>query len=153
MAGKVTYSAFGLEPWLGREIAVSDWHLITQADITKFAEVTRDNFWIHTDPERAKRESPYKTTIAHGFFTLSLVAGFMGDLFEFTDMSMAVNYGLEKVRFMGPVREGTRVRARFTVAKITPTDTGNRVFWSVVVERENEEKPALVAELVSQFWK
>lgn len=149
----VQRKAFELEAWVGKEFAVSEWKLITQSDITTFADVTGDRFWIHTDPERAKRESPYRATIAHGFFTLSLVAGFMGELFEFTDIGMAVNYGLEKVRFMGPVREGTRVRARFVVARVAPTDTGNKVTWSVTVERENEDKPALVAELVSQFWK
>jgi len=148
-----THDVFELQKHLGEEIAVSDWIRVEQPQIMQFAELTGDHFWIHTDPERAKRESPFKTTIAHGFFTLSLIAGVMDKVFELTGFGMAVNYGLDKVRFMGPVPAGSRVRVRFTVGRVAPIEGGIRVTWLVTVEREGEAKPALVAELVSQFWK
>jgi len=99
---------------IGEEIAVSEWIPITQARIDAFAEATGDRQWIHVDPERAAAESALKTTIAHGFLTLSLLSALIGDAVEFRGLRLAINYGLNRVRFVAPVPSGSRVRARFT---------------------------------------
>jgi acyl dehydratase len=130
----------------GREIAASDWLAVTQAKIDEFAAATDDRQWIHVDVERAKREAPSGRTIAHGFLIVSLLA----PLFENTIMvggtSSSINYGFNKLRFTGPVLSETRIRARFTLAGYDAVQGGAQLTWAVTIEREGEEKPALVAE-------
>ncbi len=106
-----------LKDFVGREIGVTDWFEITQDRILKFAEATEDRQWIHLDPDRAKRESPYGTTIAHGFLTLSLLSHLSEQALQIqSGVGMIVNYGLNRVRFPAPVPAGSNIRARFTLA-------------------------------------
>ena len=131
---------------LGQEVAVSDWLLVTQERVNKFAEATGDFQWIHIDPEKAKM-SPYKTTIAHGFLTLSLLPYFSQECISMPSVRMGVNYGLNKVRFTAPVPVGSRLRARMTLLAAEPVDNaGLQMTWQVTVEREGSAKPVCVAE-------
>src|SRR5512146_729099 len=142
----------GLENRVGEEIAVSPWLEITQERIDLFAKATEDFQWIHVDPERAKG-SPFGTTIAHGFLTLSMLPKLTESTFQFADRKMGVNYGLNRVRFTAPVPAGSRVRARFTLQKYEPIEgNGVQVTWSVTVEIEGAAKPALVAEWLGRHY-
>src|ERR1700690_1484698 len=108
-----------LKDWVGREFLVTDWFAITQDRIQQFAEATEDRQWIHVDRERAERESPYGATIAHGFLTLSLLSRFMKDVIQVrSGVGMAVNYGLNRVRFPSPVRAGSKIRARIVLLSV-----------------------------------
>ena len=116
MAATILESVGAMKDFVGREIAVTDWLTVTQERINLFAEATEDRQWIHLDRERAEKESPFKTTIAHGFLTLSLVAHFMQQAIKVqSGLRLAVNYGLNRVRFTAPVRSGARIRARIVV--------------------------------------
>ncbi len=137
---------------IGEEIAVSDWLRISQARIDQFAEATGDHQWIHVDADRAAAESPFKSTIAHGFLTLSLVSTLMRDAVQFTGLRMAINYGLNKVRFVSPVPSGSRVRARMVPAAVADVDGGVQVTWLATVEREGGDKPACVAEWLVRYY-
>ena len=132
---------------VGQEIGVSDWHEIPQSQIDLFAEATGDDQWIHVDPERAKA-GPYGTTIAHGYLTLSLLAPLMKTTYRIEGAKMAVNYGLNKVRFAAPVRVGSRVRVRVSLATVDEIPNGVQSVWSAVIELEGSEKPACIAEPV-----
>lgn len=140
-----------LEGRVGQEIGVSPWMEIAQDRIDLFAKATEDFQWIHVDPERAK-QSPFGSTIAHGFLTLSMLPKLSDATFEFTDRTMGVNYGLNKVRFPAPVPAGAKIRGRFTLAKLEPLDGGVQTTWTVVVEREGGEKPVMVAETISRHY-
>ena len=137
---------------LGEEIAVGDWFPITQARIDQFADATGDHQWIHIDPVRAAAESPFKTTIAHGFLTLSLISTLVRDAMKFTGLRLAINYGLNRVRFVSPVPSGARIRGRFVVAAVEAVKDGFQVTWTVTVERENSERPCCVAEWVVRYY-
>ena len=138
-----------LRSLIGQEIGVSDWTPITQEMINRFADVTGDHQWIHVDVERARRETPFGETIAHGFLTVSLLAELSRQSIEVRgDFKMRINYGFNKLRFVSPVRAGSRIRARFTPQKVT----GNEVTWLVTVEVEGSEKPALVAEWLGRYY-
>jgi acyl dehydratase len=137
---------------IGEEIAVSDWLRISQARIDQFAEATGDHQWIHVDADRAAAESPFKSTIAHGFLTLSLISTLMRDAVQFTGLRMAINYGLNKVRFVSPVPSGSRVRARIVPAAVADVDGGVQVTWLATVEREGGDKPACVAEWLVRYY-
>src|SRR5258708_1263183 len=133
----------------GQEAGISDWFTITQDLIDRFAELTDDFQWIHVDPERARAESPYQTTIAHGFLTLSLLSRLSREAIDVrADFRMRINYGFNRVRFVSPVPSGARIRARFAVQKVTE----NEVTWLVTVEIEGSDKPALVAEWLARFY-
>jgi acyl dehydratase len=134
---------------VGQEIGVSDWHEIPQSQIDLFAEATGDDQWIHVDPERAK-EGPYGTTIAHGYLTLSLLAPLMKTTYRIEGAKMAVNYGLNKVRFAAPVRVGSRVRVRVSLATVDEIPNGVQSVWSAVIELEGSSKPACIAEPVTR---
>jgi acyl dehydratase len=140
-----------LEPRVGQEIAVSPWVAIAQDRIDLFAKATEDFQWIHVDPERAK-SSPFGTTIAHGFLTLSMLPKLTESTFEFSDRKMGVNYGLNKVRFTAPVPAGAKIRGRFTLAKYEKLEGGVQTTWSVTVEREGGDKPVMVAETISRHY-
>ncbi len=137
---------------LGKELAVSEWCEITQQRIDEFANATGDRQWIHVDPARAAVESPFKTTIAHGFLTLSLVSDLMRKAIQFTGLRMAINYGVNKVRFVSPVPAGSRVRGRFTPTTVEDVGGGLQVTWQATVEREGGDKPSCVAEWIVRYY-
>jgi acyl dehydratase len=137
---------------VGEEVGVSPWVEVSQERIDTFAKAIDDFQWIHVDPARA-RDSPFGGTIAHGFLTLSLLSHLSERTFSFADRRMGVNYGLNRVRFTAPVPGGSRVRARFTLAKYEPLDgNGVQVTWNTVVEIEGSPKPALVAEWIGRHY-
>ena len=138
-----------LKPHVGQEIAVSDWITITQERINQFAEATGDHQWIHIDAERAKT-SPFGTTIAHGFLTLSLIPCFSEPSIKVKSIKMGVNYGLNKVRFTNPVKVNSRVRGRFTLKAFDAIEGGAQLTMTVLIEIEGQEKPACVAESISR---
>jgi acyl dehydratase len=141
-----------LEKRVGEEVAVSPWLDVSQERIDTFARAIEDFQWIHVDPARAK-DSPFGGTIAHGFLTLSLLSHLSEMTFSFSDRRMGVNYGLNRVRFTAPVRSGSRVRARFTLAKYEPIDgNGVQVTWNTAVEIEGADKPALIAEWIGRHY-
>lgn len=140
-----------LESRVGQEIAVSPWVAIAQERIDLFAKATEDFQWIHVDPARAKA-SPFGSTIAHGFLTLSMLPKLTESTFEFSDRKMGVNYGLNKVRFTAPVPAGAKIRGRFTLAKFEKLEGGVQTTWSVTVEREGGDKPVMVAETISRHY-
>ncbi len=130
----------------GRDVAVSDWLTITQRQVELFADATGDRQWIHLDAEKAAA-GPFGATIAHGYLTLSLLPKFFESSIEVVESGMAVNYGLNRVRFMAPVPVGSRLRARMTLLAAEPIDNaGWQLAWRVSVEREGSEKPVCVAE-------
>ena len=137
---------------MGEEVAVSPWLEISQERIDTFAKAIEDFQWIHVDPERAKN-SPFGGTIAHGFLSLSLLSHLSEMTFSFADRKMGVNYGLNRVRFTSPVPSGSRVRARFTLAKYEKIENnGVQVTWNTVVERDGGDKPVLVAEWIGRHY-
>jgi acyl dehydratase len=136
---------------IGQEITVSPWLDVTQARIDAFAEATDDRQWIHVDAPRAAAESPFKSTIAHGFLTLSLVSILLRTSMGFT-AKMALNYGLNRVRFVSAVPVGSRVRGRFTPVLLEEAGGGVQVTWKVTVEREGQDKPACVAEWIVRYY-
>jgi acyl dehydratase len=137
----------------GQEVGESDWLQITQEMIDAFADLTHDHQWIHVDRARAARESPFKTTIAHGFLTLSMLTHLHTQSVEVTgDRKMGINYGLNRVRFTNPVRAGARIRSHSAVKSVEDFAGGVQVTWSITVELEHEEKPALVAEWISRWY-
>ncbi|MGD9952166.1 MAG: MaoC family dehydratase [Burkholderiales bacterium] len=141
-----------LESRVGEEIAVSPWVEVPQERIDLFAKATEDFQWIHVDRERAKT-SPFGTTIAHGFLTLSMLPKLTESTFEFADRRMGVNYGLNRVRFTAPVPAGARIRGRFRLSKYEKLEDGGvQTTWQVTVEREGGDKPAMVAETISRHY-
>jgi len=143
-----------LKESVGREIAVSDWIEITQERIATFADATADNQWIHLDAERAKKDSPYGATIAHGFLTLSLLSFLMQNAIQFERSGRhAINYGLNRVRFPSAVRTGSRIRGRFALAGFKDLGEAVELVLSVTVECEGSEKPACVAEWVVRHYR
>lgn len=136
---------------LGQEVGISDWVTITQDQINRFADITGDPQWIHVDPERAARESPFGTTIAHGFLTLSYVSVLARKTIRFTHAGVGLNYGLNKVRFVSPVPSGSRIRGRFTPATVDAVPGGTQVTWQVVIEREGATKPCCVIEWLMRY--
>jgi acyl dehydratase len=141
-----------LREHVGQTVGVSDWFDVAQERVDTFAEVTEDRQWIHVDPARAARESPFGATVAHGFLTLSLLAAFAQSALSVGGVRMGVNYGLNRVRFVAPVPTGSRVRGRFTLAAVDDVQSGVQATWSVTVEREGAEKPCCVAEWLVRYY-
>jgi acyl dehydratase len=141
----------GLQELIGKEIGPGEWREVRQQDIDTFADLSGDHQWIHVDPERAKRESPFGTTVAHGNLTLSMIDGFRLDLITTTGFKLGVNYGWNKVRFPAPVPAGSRVRAKAEVISVDEVGGG---WWQVVtrftVEVEGSKKPACVGDSVGR---
>jgi acyl dehydratase len=139
---------------VGREIGVSSWHLVDQKRIDLYADVIEDHQFIHVDPVRAKAETAFGTTIAHGFLTMSLMSIMSYEVMPvISGTTMGVNYGFDKLRFISPVRSGSRVRGRFTLAEATlrkPKELQSRT--NVTVEIEGEAKPALVADWIGLIY-
>jgi acyl dehydratase len=120
--------------------------------IDLFAQSTGDHQWIHVDVERASRDTPFKSTIAHGFLTLSLLSKFLNDTIDLGVSKMGINYGLNRVRFTAPVKSGSMVRARFNLKQVVSIDDGVQLEWEVTVEAQNEVKPVLVAEWLTRRY-
>jgi acyl dehydratase len=137
---------------VGQTIGPSDWREVTQDVINRFADISRDHQWIHVDVERAKTDSPFGTTVAHGNLTLSMIDGFRTSLMESSGFRMGVNYGWNKVRFPAPVPSGSRIRASIEVLSVDEIGGGwHQVVQRWTVEVEGAEKPACVAESVSRL--
>jgi acyl dehydratase len=147
-----TIDVASLAGHLGEEVAVSDWLTVTQERIDRFAEATNDHQWIHVDAPRAAAELPEGHTIAHGFLTLALVSGLLQQTITVGRTRMAINYGVNRVRFVSPVPAGSRVRGRFTLAAVGETGGGVQVTWSVTVEREHGNKPCCVVEWLVRYY-
>ncbi len=142
-----------LKDLVGCEIGVTDWFLVAQERIQQFAEVTEDRQWIHVDRERAQRESPYGTTIAHGFLTLSLLSQFVKQAIQIrSGIRLAVNYGLNRVRFPSPVRADSKIRARATLQSLKELPDGVEAVFSISVEGQGTKKPCCVAEWVVRYY-
>lgn len=141
----------------GAEVAVSDWIAVSQPMIDEFADAIEDRQWIHVDPERAARESPFRDasgqrrTVAHGFLTLSLLTRLLENAIAVTDRRTGINVGFNKVRFTGPVTAGSRVRGRFTLLELKPVPGGAQLAWNATVESEDTGKPVLVAEWLTRI--
>lgn len=143
-----------LREMIGEELGVSDWVVVDQSRIDQFANCTEDRQWIHVDAERAKRESPFRTTIAHGYLTLSLIGGLSQEMNVFPENTRAAfNYGLDKVRFVAPVRVGVRVRLRARLVSVEDRGPGQYLMkFANTIEIEGEERPALTAETLAMFY-
>ena len=145
--GKGKIAADKLESMVGQEVGVSDWAELDQKRIDAFAEVTFDPYFIHTDPARAKTETPFGGTIAHGFLTLSMLSVMAYDcLPDIEGRTMGMNYGFEKIRFISPVPAGSKVRGRFKISDVQRKPGQAVVRYGVIVEIEGSDKPALAAE-------
>lgn len=142
-----------LGDFVGREIAVTDWFTVTQDRIRQFAEATEDHQWIHVDPERAQRESPYRTTIAHGFLTLSLMSHFMKQAIQIRrGVRMGINYGLNRVRFPSPVLADSQIRARVSLLSVKELPDAIEAAFGISVEGQNSKKPHCVAEWIVRYY-
>jgi acyl dehydratase len=138
---------------IGREAGVSEWLPVTQEMIDQFAALTGDRQWIHVDPERARRESPFGATVAHGFLTVSLLSRLVSQAVEVEiESKMRINYGFNKLRFPAPVPSGSRIRAHVTPNAVRDIDGGIEIAWGVVVEVEGRAKPALAAEWLIRVY-
>ena len=148
----VVETAQSLKDLVGREIT-TDWFAVTQDRIQQFAEVIEDRQWIHVDPDRARRESSYGSTIAHGFLTLSLLSRFMGEAIEIRGgVRMSINYGLNRVRFPSPVRAGSKIRAHFTLRSLKELPDAIEAIFDATVEAQENDKPCCVAEWVVRYY-
>ncbi len=150
MPTHVLESLQSLKDYIGREIATAGWVAVTQERILQFAEATGDHQWIHVDPERAKRESPYGAQIAHGFLTLSLLSHFMSEAIQMpSEVRQTINCGLNRVRFPGPVRAGEKIRARVRLRSCRDLPDSVEAVFEITIETEGAEKPCCVAEWIS----
>lgn len=150
---KITLSSLNeLKNWVGKQLPPSDWQEITQQRIDLFAEAGGDNQWIHVDPVRAAKESPYGVTIAHGFLILSLLSRFFTDTVLIDGVTLSINYGTNKVRFTDPVLVNARVRAHFTLASLEAFKGGVQIIWNVFIEQEGKERPCMIAEWISRRY-
>lgn len=155
-ATAATVATFGnaaaLRALIGAEPLVSEWLTVDQAKVDRFAEATGDHQWIHVDPERARRESPFGGPVAHGFLTLSLIPALLGKTVTL-EQRMGVNYGLDRVRFTSPVLVGSQLRAKFAVESVNDVDNGGvQVEWNVTLERQGSKRPVCVAEFITRHY-
>lgn len=141
-----------LKQYVGKEYGISEWYTVTQDNIQKFAEATGDHQWIHIDVEKAKKFSPYKAPIAHGFLVLSYLPMLAEMAIEMHGVAMGVNYGLNKVRFTNATKAGAKIRAKFTLKEVIDIPGGFRYINNAVIEIEGEEKPACIAEMIAQVY-
>lgn len=142
-----------LQSLVGQEVGVSDWLTITQEMIDGFSNITGDHQWIHTDVERAKKESPFGTTIAHGFLTLSLMSQLHAQAVKLRqDYKMAINYGFNRIRFPCPVPSGARIRTRSRLQSLEEVSGGLQLVWAMTVEIDGQEKPAVAAEWLTRLY-
>ena len=138
---------------IGKEAGVSGWVEVTQEMIDQFATISGDAQWIHVDRERAQRESPFGATVAHGFLTVALLSRLVSEAVDVRgDSKLRVNYGFNRLRFPAPVRAGSRIRAHVTPNDVRDVEGGVEIAWGVVVEIENQPKPALAAEWLIRMY-
>ncbi len=137
---------------VGRELGVSDWFEVSQDRINQFADATGDHQWIHVNPAKAATDSPFKTTIAHGFLTLSLTSQLLRSAIAVEGARMTINYGLNRVRFVSPVPSGSRIRGRFILASVEDAGGAIQAAWQVTIEREGADKPSCVAEWLVRYY-
>jgi acyl dehydratase len=137
---------------IGEEIMVSDWLEVSQERICMFASATDDHQWIHVDPNRSRLESPSKSTIAHGFLTLSLVTALITQTVSIPSASMVTNCGLNKVRFTSPVPSGSRIRGRFILSDFKNGGTFIQIVWNVIIEYDRGAKPCCTFEWIIWYW-
>jgi len=143
-----------LKGFVGCEVGVTEWLSLTHKRIEQFAEATEDRQWIHLDRQRSSKESPYGTTIAHGFLTLSLVSYFVREAITIRGgVRMAVNYGLNRVRFPSPVLSDSKIRARVALLTLKELPDAMEVTWGVTIEHENSVKPCCIAEWVVRYYR
>ena len=143
----------GVRQSIGGEVGASEWLAVTQEMVDQFAELTGDRQWIHVDGERARRESPFGATVAHGFLTMALLSRLVREAVDVrTDCKLRVNYGFNRLRFPAPVRVGSRIRARVTPNAVREIEGGIEIVWGVVVEIESQPKPALAAEWLVRMY-
>jgi len=143
-----------LKSCAGREFPATDWFVVTQERIQKFADATGDRQWIHVDPERAQRESPFGGPVAHGFLTLSLLSYFLKQTLQIrSGVAMTVNYGLNKVRFPSAVRAGSQVRARITLVSAKESPEFVDATFLILVESQSSGKPCCVAEWLVRYYR
>jgi acyl dehydratase len=152
MAKTVIKGLDGLKKMQGKELGVSDWHLVTQDEINTFAKATHDHQWIHVDVERAKKESPWGQTIAHGYYTISLAPYLLSQILAVEGVQMGINYGINKLRFPNPVKVGKKVRARAEMANVEEVANGLQGTIKLTFEVEGEEKPSCVAEVIYRYF-
>ncbi len=138
-----------MDAYVGQSLGTSDWLMVTQEMIDRFAEATGDHQWIHVDVNRAQREMPGGTTIAHGYLTLSLIPALSQGIFRIRGRSHGVNYGANRLRFTHPVSAGARVRLQLSLVASESIEGGRRLVQAAVIEIEGAARPALVAEIVS----
>ena len=138
---------------VGKEVGISDWFLIDQDKINKFADLTHDHQFIHVDIKKSK-DTPFKTTIAHGFLTLSLLPSMASQVIsKSSDTKMSVNYGLNKLRFINPVLSNSKIRGRFFLKKIEQKEFNElTLFWEITIEIKDTEKPAMIAEWINRRY-
>jgi acyl dehydratase len=142
-----------LKDYVGREIGTTDWLPVMQERILQFADTTGDRQWIHVDPERARRESPYGATIAHGFLTLSLMSHFMREAIQLPgNVRQTINYGLNRVRFPAPVRAGEKIRARIRLQSCRELQGSVEAVFDITIEAEGAEKPCCAAEWILRYY-
>ena len=154
MPKQILDSPDALKGLVGQEIAVTGWFNVTQERIQQFADATLDHQWIHVDVERARRESPFKAPIAHGFLTLSLLPHFMHEALEIKQgIRLGVNYGLNRVRFVSPVPAGSNIRARIVLQSLKDVTDGMEAIFNATVEVEGGTKPSCVAEWVVRYYR
>lgn len=137
---------------VGKDLGPSAWREVTQEQVNTFADATDDHQWIHTDPERASKESPFGAPIAHGFLTLSLLIPMWVELLDVEGVTTKVNYGLDKVRFVSPVKVGDKIRMTATVAEVEEVRGGLQLVIDATIEVEGGEKPAVVARSLQRFY-
>ncbi len=136
------------EEQLGKDLGVSEWHTITQEQINKFADATLDHQWIHTDPEKAKTESPFKTTIAHGYLTLSLIPYLWKQVADIRNLKMEINYGIENLRFAQPVLVNDKVRLKVKLSSLINLRGVTKTTMTIELEIESQKKPAFAGDVV-----
>ncbi len=141
-----------LSNFKGKEVGLSDWFTVTQDDINTFAKLTQDEQWIHIDVEKSKRFSPYKTTVAHGFYILSLATKFIYETFTIKNIKMGVNYGLDRVRFMSPTLSGAEIRARVSLLDVEYSTGSAKYKMSITFESKGHEKPVCIAEFLAMSY-
>lgn len=137
--------------WAGKEVGVSDWVDVNQQVVDMFAEATGDRQWIHVDPERARKESPYGRTIAHGYFTLSLAPRLRAEIVEVEKKKMIINYGINKLRFPAPLPVGEKVRMRARIDSADEVKGGVQTIWTLTFEVTGQDKPACVVEAIYRY--
>ena len=153
MANKTVIDGIaGLLALVGKDLGKSEWRTMKYEDIVRFADATGDHQWIHVDRERVKRDSPFGAPIAHGYFTLSLIAGLFFEMVETRNFGMVINYGLNKVRFPAPLKEGQRYRLAMKMQDAKQAGNAVEALVAATIEVEGESKPACAAEVVFRFY-